>query len=211
MDIRKRHNQVKSQLLHSFLHRGQTLLDVGCGRGGDIHKWNKIGATVTALEPDMNLLMEAHGRLCAARYPNITLMAGDIREAPKQEFDLVTYMFSIHWTLLDNPEEQLREAMARVKKGGRLAGTVPNGNAILKEGIWASDEGQFVVSPDTGTVQFNVQGPFYGGQEQEEPILTRERLQELVEPHGGQVVQWSPLGHGNLSEFYCMFVVVKDA
>lgn len=206
-NLRTRHNTIKAHLIKTFVKRGSTVLDVGCGRGGDIHKFNKVGALVTALEPNCELLCEAAKRLKKAAYPNIRLMHGDIRNAPSHQWDVVCYMFSIHWTLADNPTRQLAEAMARVKPGGHLIGTVPNGDAILRTKKWSSPEGNFVVNGNK--VKFNVVGPFYSGEVQEEPILTSSALQELVGNCGGTLVSWEPLGRDNLSQFYCKFIITK--
>ena len=49
------HNEtIKFDLLHKTLQRGQTLLDLSCGRGGDLWKWFNIGPSLV-VGSDINL------------------------------------------------------------------------------------------------------------------------------------------------------------
>jgi hypothetical protein len=41
--MRKLHNRVKETMLNRFLERGNTIIDIGSGRGGDLTKWFKLG------------------------------------------------------------------------------------------------------------------------------------------------------------------------
>ena len=51
--MRKYHNEVKMDLLAKHFGPGSTILDIGSGRGGDIHKWRTLGLKrVYAMEPD---------------------------------------------------------------------------------------------------------------------------------------------------------------
>lgn len=57
--IRKYLNDVKSTLLNTNFSRGDTILDIGSGRGGDLSKWEDIGLKkVYALEPNNENLEE---------------------------------------------------------------------------------------------------------------------------------------------------------
>jgi hypothetical protein len=58
--MRKYHNEVKSELLAKNFAPGATILDIGSGRGGDIHKWRALGfKKVYAMEPDTGANIEA--------------------------------------------------------------------------------------------------------------------------------------------------------
>lgn len=43
IQLKKFHNEVKRELIKSFASRAWRLLDLGCGRGGDLHKWIDAG------------------------------------------------------------------------------------------------------------------------------------------------------------------------
>jgi hypothetical protein len=51
--MRKMHNRVKESTLRRFLKEGDTVLDIGSGRGGDLSKWRKLKlGKVFAVEPN---------------------------------------------------------------------------------------------------------------------------------------------------------------
>ncbi len=55
------HNQIKRTLLQTYLRKGQDLVDLGSGRGGDVGKWSEIGLNkVLAVEPDSDKKDEKH-------------------------------------------------------------------------------------------------------------------------------------------------------
>ena len=61
--VRKYLNNIKSTLLNTNFSRGDTILDIGSGRGGDLSKWDKIGLKkVYALEPNDENLTELKRR-----------------------------------------------------------------------------------------------------------------------------------------------------
>ena len=41
-EIRKNHNDAKRELIQSVSQKGQHILDVGCGFGGDLQKWHRV-------------------------------------------------------------------------------------------------------------------------------------------------------------------------
>lgn len=59
--MRKFHNIIKRDMLLKCT--GARLLDIGSGRGGDMHKWRDIGLGVLAVEPDLDNLNEFKSRL----------------------------------------------------------------------------------------------------------------------------------------------------
>jgi hypothetical protein len=65
--MRKNHNLIKSKLLH-YLPNGVNLLDIGSGRGGDIHKWKEIKAHVLAVEPSIEHITDFKQRLLGNGY-----------------------------------------------------------------------------------------------------------------------------------------------
>ena len=45
-DMKKFHNLMKRNLLRTFATLQERVLDLGCGRGGDIEKWKEYGELV---------------------------------------------------------------------------------------------------------------------------------------------------------------------
>lgn len=200
--LRKRHNEKKLDLLAKWTRPGDRVLDIGSGRGGDIHKWRKLGLDVCGIEPDMKLLSDAIRR---DKEGDVRWWYGDSRDVPygNGHWDVVSYMFSIHYTLLDEPKAQLKAAMSHLRPGGYLIGCVPDGDAILNRKEYSCNEGGFRVSRDGQTAVWTVDGPFYSGREVEEPIMTKAMLENLLGPDA-KCLMWEPLGHG-LSRFYSSF------
>ena len=50
--FRRVSNMQKKTLLSTYVPKGQTILDIGSGRGGDLHKWTRNQYSVYAVEPD---------------------------------------------------------------------------------------------------------------------------------------------------------------
>jgi len=81
--FRKLSNQVKRELLNQFLTPGDTILDVGSGRGGDLTKWLRL-KQVFAVEPNPTHREEFHRRLKTLRAPSgnglplVTIIPGNI-------------------------------------------------------------------------------------------------------------------------------------
>ena len=67
--MRHYHNVIKRELLHQYCEK-DTIVDIGAGRGGDLHKWKKLGpgTEVLAIEPNSENLMEFHTRLIESGY-----------------------------------------------------------------------------------------------------------------------------------------------
>ena len=62
--MRKIHNSIKDDLLKKYLKKGDIILDIGSGRGGDISKWTNIGLErVYCIEPDVSREKEFMSRL----------------------------------------------------------------------------------------------------------------------------------------------------
>ena len=50
--FRRVSNNQKRAMLDTYVPQGQTILDIGSGRGGDLQKWSQNGYSVYAVEPD---------------------------------------------------------------------------------------------------------------------------------------------------------------
>ena len=74
MNVRKFHNNVKRSLIKEHMKKKQTqsnrLLDLACGRGGDIHKWISCGVSdVLAVDGDYGSIEEAQKRYASVSSP----------------------------------------------------------------------------------------------------------------------------------------------
>ena len=148
------HNRVKRELLRFVCDRlggsggggcgggCAALLDLACGRGGDVHKWIDLGVPcVKGLDVSARSLQEARERYAARRpacstectFEQADLTMGVWRDGnggPK--YDVVTCMFAAHYFF---GSETVAKALfgtvvANLKPGGFFVGVVPDAQQI---------------------------------------------------------------------------------
>ncbi len=170
-DVRKFHNLIKTGLYdrgYSFAgleddfaptktpskkerFRRKTLLELSCGRGGDLHKWKTTGYTnVVAVDYDPNAIDEARERNRNTRTPGLRVDFGQMNLCDKEPgipakllemfpksswaYDTVSIQFAIQY-MCETPEvlgRFLGSVAQLVKPGGTFIGTFPDGSEILK-------------------------------------------------------------------------------
>lgn len=92
--MRKYHNIIKQNILCGF--KG-SLLDIGSGNGGDIHKWNHF-RKITCVEPNPEKLKNLNKRISNSEIKNrIKVIPNNIQEATLNDnFDIATCFFSLN-------------------------------------------------------------------------------------------------------------------
>lgn len=141
--LQKFHNDAKRALLETFAADAESLLDLACGRGGDVHKWMSLGllAHVTGLDVSSASVEEARRRLRAAsRHPRAGQLEcvfeqADLRRGwsgTARQYDVVTCMFAMHYFFGSERDAHtlMRTAAAHLKDGGVFLGIVPDGQRI---------------------------------------------------------------------------------
>lgn len=205
--LRREHNRYKSALIERCVTRpGQTVLDCGCGRGGDWLKWKKVRAHVTAVDPDPESLQEAVRRANVHGVRSVCIHVGDITNVTGV-FDAVCYNFSIHY-IRDTLHESVRAIARRTKPGGLLFGITPDADRIQ---TFASPDalGNSVTvdGPENALVRL-VDGPFYAGQARREPLMSLGVLEPAL-ARWFVLVEWAPMcpsPTGLISDIYSTFV-----
>nr|GEW67389.1 mRNA cap guanine-N7 methyltransferase 1 [Tanacetum cinerariifolium] len=148
--LKKLNNWIKSVLIQLYAKRGDAVLDLACGKGGDLIKWDKanIGYYVG--------IDEAEGSIedCRTRYNGAAgpryrkrfafsarLYSGscfDVRLdqalADDAPFDICSCQFAMHYAW--STEARARTALANVssllRPGGIFMGTMPDADVIVK-------------------------------------------------------------------------------
>jgi SAM-dependent methyltransferase len=132
--IRKYHNSVKRALIESSTKPGDRVLDVGCGFGGDLGKWERVGVTqLDACDPSEESLLEATNRAPTFKKLKPHFFHGDIFSCPKKQYDVVCYNFSLHY-IFGSRElffKSIKGIRSRMKDGSVLIGCVPDSESIL--------------------------------------------------------------------------------
>jgi SAM-dependent methyltransferase len=209
--MNKVHNDAKRTLIEQCVRPGDTVLDCGCGRGGDWHKWKAVRARVTGVDPDAMALLEASSRAMSIGLDALVHW-GDVRNVHNGPFRVVCFNFSLHYTA--GFLHETAAAIARnVEPGGLLIGIVPEASRISEfvgeQGHRTDALGNVVevISPETLSVHVT-NGPFYADGPKYEPILDRQNLLNELDPYF-ELVEWKPmLAHvtGHISDIYASFI-----
>lgn len=219
--LRKLHNQCKRKLIQKWVRPGSYVLDCGCGRGGDIHKWNSIpNLKITAVDPDEESLKEAQQRAVSSGVGIWFLPPGDIREALKfAPYDVVCYNFSLHY-IFENLDVYTRSVWAiaqSVHRGGLVFGITPDSariNLILNSKSKFTDQLGNTIEKKGDRLLVNLMGgPFYAEGGREEPILDSDVFIKSMTASGFKLIQWAPMldsPNGMISDIYSKFVFVKQ-
>ncbi|XP_030042493.1 mRNA cap guanine-N(7) methyltransferase [Microcaecilia unicolor] len=181
--LRNFNNWMKSVLIVEFLERVRekkkgdiTVLDLGCGKGGDLLKWRKgkISKLVCTDLADVSI------QQCQQRYKEMKnrsrynehifsaefITADSTKELltekysdPGIYFDICSCQFVYHYSFetYEQADMMLRNACERLCPGGYFIGTTPNGFEIVKR-LEASDTDSF--GNEVYTVKFQKKGEY---------------------------------------------------
>ena len=144
--MRKMHNRVKESTLRRFLKEGDTVVDIGSGRGGDLGKWRKLKlGKVFAIEPNETNAEEFIRRWESDKekfklLPNITLIdtgAEDTQTIKEKlgslRLNAMVSFFSL--TFFGEDEDtynSLLETIQLIPPGGYFFGAVMDGERVGK-------------------------------------------------------------------------------
>lgn len=161
--LRKFNNWIKSVLIGTFARgrdptldgrtraRGGRILDLGCGKGGDLKKWEKVrpsglvGADIAAVSIEQAIARHHDnnngfpGDFFAFDCFSMALTEVMPRELLEPMFDNVTLQFCMHyaWESVDKARAMLDNVARYLRKGGVFIGTIPD-SYELRERMAAS-------------------------------------------------------------------------
>ncbi|KAL0000995.1 hypothetical protein SO802_014776 [Lithocarpus litseifolius] len=150
--LKKLNNWIKSVLIQLYARRGDAVLDLACGKGGDLIKWDKakvgyyVGVDIAEgsiedCRTRYNGDADHHQRRKKFTFP-ARLICGDCYEARLDNvladdapFDVCSSQFALHYSW--STEARARRALANIsallRPGGTLIGTMPDANVIIKK------------------------------------------------------------------------------
>jgi SAM-dependent methyltransferase len=219
--LRKLHNSSKRKLITQWIRPGSLVLDCGCGRGGDIHKWKLIqGVKVIGVDPDEESLAEAQTRTIEANFGMWFLPPGDVTTALSWgPYDVVCYNFSLHY-IFENMDTYTKSVWAInqcLSPNGLLIGITPDKNRILpllnSESKFEDGLGNKIELKGDKLLVNLVGGPFYAEGGREEPLLDPDMFIQSMIQSGMKLIKWGPMishPNGLISDIYSQFVFVKQ-
>ena len=150
-NLRKFHNLIKKDLILKAVSdtKAECLLDIACGRGGDIHKWMMARLKcVYAFDSHHESVNEAisrfneikknnRGKIPFIKFKTLNSLNRDIIEMVnqfdnKKVYDIVSCQFALHYFSEndDTLRNTLRLVSKKLKKGGLFIGTASDGDLI---------------------------------------------------------------------------------
>ncbi|XP_051729072.1 mRNA cap guanine-N7 methyltransferase isoform X1 [Ctenopharyngodon idella] len=186
--MRNFNNWMKSVLISEILdkvkqkRREVTVLDLGCGKGGDLLKWKKghidklVCADIAAVSIEQ--CQQRYNDLRRRGHPNdrtysaefITadcsreLLSKKLRD-PELQFDVCSCQFVYHYSFESEQQADtmLRNACERLRSGGFFIGTTPDAYELVKR-LEASDSNSFGNEVFSVTFQKKGDYPLFGCQ-----------------------------------------------
>lgn len=143
--LKRFHNDIKRHLISRFAKNADSLLDIACGRGGDLQKWNGAGVKyVKGIDLSPREIEEARARYTALSKAGdfatrVEFEASDrlgtvvYRDPTNREYDVVTCMFAMQYFYQNEAALNtiLHSISSNLKEGGYFVGTVPDGKRVL--------------------------------------------------------------------------------
>lgn len=211
--IRKSHNSIKRELISTHVPQGSQVLDLGCGRGGDLHKWKSVGAQVYMIDPCEMSVKDAKERQKSIG-TNYRFKVGDVLSAPQKQYDIVCANFSIQYVFKN--KTYMRKCLSgiahRLRIGGKFLGCLPDSEFIRMNPQFKDDLGNFF---DAGEDQVKVMladTPYYNGKMIPEPIAHKDLFLTFMENSGLMLTEWEPIMKertGTISDMYSKFCFVR--
>jgi mRNA (guanine-N7-)-methyltransferase len=165
--LRSYNNWVKSVLIKkcSPKQSGSKILDLGCGKGGDLMKWqHQKPELYVGLDPAdvsinqaqsryIDMQRKSRGRIFKAEFGvkdcfgtslsdvKIIQEVGFDKEMDARwgggGFDVVTMMFCMHYAFENEvmARQMLKNVSGALQKGGRLIGVIPNSDVITEKAV----------------------------------------------------------------------------
>jgi mRNA (guanine-N7-)-methyltransferase len=146
--LRNYHNAIKFILIGEHTNPGERVLDLGCGKGGDLNKWEKAQAgNYIGIDISDTSIREAIRRFRTQRYEfQVSFITGDcfgvplptVLEAAQINFqrelpvDVVSMQFCMHYAFESEEKAttMIRNVAWALKIGGKFIGTIPNSDFI---------------------------------------------------------------------------------
>lgn len=135
--MRKFHNDIKRKLYNDYTKPGDALLDLACGKGGDLNKWVQCKLSkVSGYDIDTESINESHKRYNI--YKNKLQFNSGVLDLSKnvisgnKDYNVISSMFAFHYFFenQDTFEIIMTTIKNNLKIGGYFIGTIFDGDTI---------------------------------------------------------------------------------
>ena len=187
------HGRIKEDLLRAHVS-GARLLDVGCGVGGDMWRWARVGVlSAVGLDPDARSVREASRRISKAGFADrfFAIHAPDtlaVLRALPGPFAAVTCMFSLQHVPPHQLEGVLKECARMLRPTrGALVLCIPDADALRRTT-------SKVVKYRNGHAEWYLQAPYFYREcaPPSERVIERDHLNRVLLGAGFERVEWRP-------------------
>jgi mRNA (guanine-N7-)-methyltransferase len=143
--LRSLHNWIKSILIQTYTSKGDRVLDLCCGKGGDLSKWHKsLVKEVVGVDIADVSIKQAQERYTTSKYSfQAEFYTGDVFSQSLESlitpanmshpFDVVSCQFAYHYSWESEAKARmgLQNISKALKPGGHFLATTPNANWIV--------------------------------------------------------------------------------
>jgi len=144
--VRKFNNWIKSVLFQEYTQQGFTVLDLCCGKGGDIGKFNRHRISFyVGVDCSKQSLIEAKDRFTNIKCKfDALLVCGDVADPEISvndivsreftlDYDLVSCQFALNyvWRSEETALKFFENATCNLKPGGVFIGTIPDAQVLV--------------------------------------------------------------------------------
>lgn len=216
MGLRDTNNYVKRALIAEFGRRGQSVLDLCCGKGGDVRKWTHLGPQLVVFaDIAAESVAECERRYAEARrgpdpprfdarFVVADCFGPDLLERLPRglQYDVVSCQFALHYCFASAQRANCAmKTVARVlRPGGHFVCTVPDADVLCRRLLAAPPpartfgNGIYRVTFDSRTEfpAFGARYHFFLAEAVEdlpEYLVARKHLCRLAETHGLALVK----------------------
>lgn len=144
-NMKKFHNNIKKELITKYATECNKLIDLGCGKGGDMHKWiNSNIKYVIGYDINKDFLKEAQERyknIKQQRNVNTNIiykcidLSEDFIDLEDDKADIITCNFAIHYFFKNEKTFNIFKNSIKnnLKKDGYFLGTTFDGMSVIHE------------------------------------------------------------------------------
>ncbi|KAI5075435.1 hypothetical protein GOP47_0009959 [Adiantum capillus-veneris] len=148
--LKKLNNWIKSVLIQLYAKKNDSVIDIACGKGGDLIKWDKAKVSYyVGIDLAKGSIEDARTRYNGdashksksfsfpARLIHADCFTVHLDEVLQDEgpFDICSCQFALHysWASEEKARVALQNVSAVLKPGGYFIGTMPDANVIVRK------------------------------------------------------------------------------